>query len=71
MKLWLKIGKLCHFMKELILSDIQKGLIFATSAVHEITDELIVAQNENRLSNLGKVMGYTVYSVNLMGRAHK
>ena len=58
-------------MKELILSDIQKGLIFATSAVHEITDEPIVAQNENRLSNLGKVMGYTVYSVTLMGRAHK
>ena len=30
------------------LSDIQKGLIFATSAVLEKADELILAQNEIR-----------------------
>ena len=53
------------------LSDIQKGLIFATSAVLEIADELILAQNEKRPPNLRKVMGHTVDSVNLMGRAHK
>ena len=35
------------------LSDIQKGLIFVTSAVLEIADELILAQNESRPPNLG------------------
>ena len=53
------------------LSDIQKGLIFVTSAVLEIADELILAQNEKRPPNLRKVMGHTVDSVTLMGRAHK
>ena len=53
------------------LSDIQKGLIFAASTVLEIADELILAQNENRPSNLRKVMGHTVDSLTLMGKAHK
>ena len=53
------------------LSDIQKGLIFATSAVLEIADELILAQNENRRPNLRRLMGRTVDSVTLMGRAHR
>ena len=53
------------------LSDIQKGLILATSAVLEIADELILGQNENRPPNLRRVMGHTVDSVTLMGRAHK
>ena len=53
------------------LSDIQKRLIFATSAVLEIADELILAHNENRPPNLRRVMGHTFYSVTLMGRTHK
>ena len=51
------------------LSDIQKGLIFATSAVLEIADELMLAQNETRPPK--KVMGPTVDSITLMGRVHK
>ena len=53
------------------LSDIQKRLVFATWAIFEIADELILAQNENRPPNLRKVMGHTVDSVTLTGRAHK
>ena len=53
------------------LSDIQKGLIFAASAVLKIADELIQAQNEIRPHNLKKVMGHTVDSITLLGRAHK
>ena len=53
-------------------SDIQKGLIFATSSVLEIANELILAQNEGRPPNLRRVMDHTVDSVViLMGRAHK
>ena len=50
------------------LSDIQKGLIFATSAALEIAEELILAQNESRPPSLRKVMGHTVNSVTLIGR---
>ena len=53
------------------LSDIQKGLIFAASAVLKIADELILAQYEIRPPNLKKVMGHTVDSITLMGRARK
>lgn len=53
------------------LSDIQKVLTFATSAVLETTDELILAQNEPRPPNLREVMGQTVDSVTLMGGTHK
>ena len=42
------------------LSDIEIGLIFAKSAVLELAAELILPQNENRPSNLGKVTGHTV-----------
>ena len=38
------------------LSDIQKGLIFATSAVLKVAHELILAQNEIRSPNLKKIM---------------
>ena len=57
MTLWLKIKKLCHFIKELI-RDIQKGLVFVTSSVIEIGDELILAHNKNRPLNLRKVMDH-------------
>ena len=53
------------------LSDIQKRLIFAASAVLKIADELILAQSEIRPPNLKKVMGHTVDSITLLGRAHK
>ena len=52
------------------LSDIQNGLIFATSAVLKIADEIIRAQNESRPPSL-KVMGHIVDYLTLMGRAHK
>ena len=57
-----KIRKIMPFHKraDKRLSDIQKGLIFATSVVLEIADELILAQNEKRPPNLRKVMGHTV-----------
>ena len=42
------------------LSDIQKWLNFATSAVLEIDDELILPQNKNRPPNLKKDVGHTV-----------
>ena len=55
------------------LLDIQNGLIFATSAVLERADELILAQNQNEIRppNLKKVMGHTVDSITLIGRVHK
>ena len=53
------------------LSDIQKRLIFGTSAVLEIADEQILTQNESRPPKLRKFMDQTVYSITLMGRAHK
>ena len=73
MRLWKKLGKLCYFIKELMkrLSNVRKGLIFATSSVLEIVDELILARNENRLPNLRKVIGHTVNFVTLLGRVHK
>ena len=40
------------------LSDIKKGLVFTISAASEIADELILAQNENRLFSLRKVMSH-------------
>ena len=61
---------LFHKTADKRLSDIQNGLIFATSAVLKIADEIIQAQNESRPPNL-KVMGHTVDSLTLMGRAHK
>ena len=60
-----------HKRADTRLQDIQKGLVFATSAALEIADELILAQNENRPPNPWKIMGHTVDSITLMGRAHK
>ena len=49
MRLWLKIKKLWHFMKELIKDfQIFKSLVFATLAVPQMADELILTQNEKR-----------------------
>ena len=62
---------LFHKRADKRLSDILKKKFFATSAVLEIADELILAQNENRPTNLRKVLGHTVDSVALIGRAHK
>ena len=53
------------------LSDIQKGLIFAASAVLKIADELILAHNESRPPNLRKVIDHIVDSIILMGRVRK
>ena len=53
------------------LSDIQKGLIFAASAVLKIADELILAHNESRPPNLRKVIDHIVDSIFLMGRVRK
>ena len=66
-----KIMPFHHKRADKRLSDIQKGLIFAASAVLKIADELILAQNEIRPPNLKKVMGHTVDSITLLGRAHK
>ena len=44
------------------LSPIQKVSVFAASAVLEIADELILAQNENISPKLRKIMGHTVDS---------
>ena len=63
--------KQSHKRADKRLSDIQKGLVFATSAALEISNELILAQNENRPPNVRKVLGHIVDSVTLMGRAHK
>ena len=72
MKLWLKTEKLCYFIKE-PLRDYQRLSVFTILAltVLEIADELILAHNENRPPNLRKVMGHTVDSATLMGRAQK
>ena len=53
------------------LSDVQKGLIFAASAVLEIADELILAHNESIPPNLRKVIDHIVDSIILMGRVQK
>ena len=59
---------LFHKRADKRLLDIGKILIFATSAVLEKGDELILAQNESRRPNLRKVMDHTVDSVTLIGR---
>ena len=68
-----KNRKLCHFIMELIrdCQILKKGSVFATSAVLETADELILAQNENRPPNLRKVMHHTADSVTLMCRTQK
>ena len=60
-----------HEIADNRLSDVQKGLIFATSAVLEIAYELILTQNKSRPPKIRKVMGDTVDSITLMVRAQK
>ena len=52
-----KNRKLCHFIKELIrdCQILKKRLVFATSAVLETADELILAQNEIDRLTSGKL----------------
>ena len=53
------------------LSDIQKSLTCATTAVLKMVDEILKASTESRSLDLRQVMGYTVDSITLLGRAHK
>ena len=53
------------------LSDIQKSLTFATTAQLKIADEILTATTESKSLDLRQVMGYTVNSITLLGRAHK
>ena len=53
------------------LSDIQKSLTFATTAVLKMADEILTASTESRSLDLRQVMGYTVDSIVLLGRAQK
>ena len=53
------------------LSDIQKSLTFATTAVLKMADEILTASTESRSLDLRQVMGYTVDSIALLGRAQK
>ena len=53
------------------LSGIQKSLTFATTSVLKMADEILTASTESRSLDLRQVMGYTVHSVTLLGRAHK
>ena len=62
---------LFHKRADKRLSDIQKGLISATLAVLKIADKLIATKNESRQIHLRNIIGDTVDSIYLMGRAHK
>ena len=53
------------------LSDIQKSLTFATTAVLKMADEILTASTESTSLDLRQVMGYTVDSIVLLGRAQK
>ena len=53
------------------LCDIQKSLTFATTAVLKMVDEILMASTESRSLDLRQVMGYTVDSIALLGRAQK
>ena len=53
------------------LCDIQKSLTFATTAVLKMVDEILTASTESRSLDLRQVMGYTVDSIALLGRAQK
>ena len=60
-----------HKREDKQLPDIQKSLTFATTAVLKMTDEIVTASNDSRPLDLRQVMGYTVDSITLLGRAHK
>ena len=53
------------------LSNIQKSLTFATTVVLKMADEILTASAESRSLHLRQLMGYTVESITLLGRAHK
>ena len=53
------------------LPDIQKFLTFAATAVLKMSDEILTVSTESRSLDLRQVMGYTVESITLLGRAHK
>ena len=53
------------------LSDIQKSLTFATTAVLKMADEILMASTKSRTLDLRQLMGYTVDSTTLLVRAHK
>ena len=53
------------------LSDIQKSLTFATTAMLKMADEILTVSTESRSFDLRQVMGYTVDSITLLGRTHK
>ena len=53
------------------LFDVQKSLTFAATAVLKIIAEILTASTESRSLDLRQVMGYTVDSITLLGRAHK
>ena len=53
------------------LSDIQKSLTFATTAVLKMADEILTASTESRSLEVRQVMGYTADSIMLLGRAQK
>ena len=52
-------------------SNIQKSLTFATTVVLKMADEILTASTESRSLHPRQVMGYTVESITLLGRAHK
>ena len=52
-------------------SDIQKGLVCATSAVFLIADELVLTQNRNRPPNIRNVMDHTDDSSTMLAKAHQ
>ena len=53
------------------LSGIQKFLTFATTVMLKIADEILTASFESRSLDLRQVMGYTVYTITLLGREQK
>ena len=53
------------------MSDIQKSLTFATTAMLKMADEILTVSTESRSLDLRQVMGYTVDSITLLGRTHK
>ena len=53
------------------LSDIQKPLTFAMTAVLKMADKILTASTESRSLDLKQAMGYTVGSITLLNRAQK
>ena len=62
---------LFHKRTDKQFSNIQKSLTFATTVVLKMADEILTASTESRSLHPRQVMGYTVESITLLGRAHK